>query len=314
MNIFLTGASGLVGSAFARAGKRRGHRVLAVPGPAHARAGFGPIEGAARHFTLDLAEPGAVTTVALDLFPDAIVNCAAIAEPARCEADPVLSQRLNVELPLELARVAHHMSARFIHVSSEQVFDGTRPPYAIGSPPSPINLYGRQKLESERAVTHAAPEFAAVVRAPLLTGNSLTGTRSLHEKLFADWAAGRAPRLFADEFRQPCTAENLAEVLLELCERPAMRGVYHWAGAEVLSRHDIARRIRSHFKLNDKSAPLIAIKRADDPAASANRPADLTLLTKPLAGNLKTVVESFDAQLDQLIIPPPCREWYFQQS
>lgn len=309
MNIFLTGASGLVGSAFARAGKRRGHRVLAVLG-----SYTGEIEGAVRHFTVDLAQPGLVTSLALDLFPDVIVNCAAIAEPARCEAEPELSQRLNVDLPLELARVAHHVSARFLHVSSEQVFDGAHPPYATGSTPSPVNLYGRQKLESERAVMSAAPEFTAVVRAPLLTGNSLSGTRSLHEKLFGDWAAGRAPRLFSDEFRQPCMAENLAEVLLELCERPAMHGVYHWAGAEVLSRYEIARRIRSHFKLNDKTAPLVAVKRIDDPAASATRPADLTLLTKPLAGNLKTVVESFDAQLDQLVIPPPYREWYFAQE
>ncbi len=309
MNILLTGASGLVGSAFARAGKRRGHRVLAVLG-----SYAGKIDGAARHFTVDLAEPGAITTVALDLFPDAIVNCAAIAEPGRCDENPAHSQRLNVDLPLELARLAHHMSARFIHISSEQVFDGTHAPYATGATPSPINLYGRQKLESERAVTGAAAEFAAVVRAPLLTGNSLSGTRSLHERLFADWSAGRAPQLFVDEFRQPCTAENLAEVLLELCERPAMRGVYHWAGAEVLSRHDIARRIRSHFKLNDRTAPLLAIKRADHPALSATRPADLTLLTKPLAGNLKTAVESFDAQLDQLVVPIPFRDWYFRQE
>ncbi|EIP97285.1 dTDP-4-dehydrorhamnose reductase [Opitutaceae bacterium TAV1] len=310
MNIFLTGASGLVGSAFARAAKRRGHRVLAVLGGSYR----GNIEGAARRLEADLLTPGAITTTVLDMFPDAIVNCAAIADPARCDAEPVLSQRLNVDLPAELATVAHHLSARLVHVSSEQVFDGSHPPYAVSAPPSPLNRYGRQKLASEQALAAAAPGFAATVRAPLLTGNSLSGRRSLHEKLFADWAAGRAPRLLTDEFRQPCTAENLAEVLLELCERPALRGVFHWAGSETLSRYDIARRIRAHFKLGEAAAPLVPVSRASDPAAAATRPADLSLILKPLAGNIKTAVESFDAQLDQLVVPPPFREWYFAQD
>jgi len=251
-----------------------------------------------------------VTALALEVFPDAIVNCAAVAEPAACDADPARAQVLNVELPALLGKLAHHLSARLIHISTEQVFSGDRPPYAVGDEPRPVNLYGRQKLESERRVHEAAPDFAATVRAPLLTGNSLGGSRSLHERLLADWAAGRAPRLYRDEIRQPCTAGNLAEVLLELCERQDLRGIFHWAGAETLSRVDLARRIRAHFKLSPEQAPITEINRADDPAA-ARRPADLALDLKPLAGVLKTPIETFDAQLDQLILPPPVRTWYF---
>jgi dTDP-4-dehydrorhamnose reductase len=305
MKILLTGASGLVGSAFAEAAKRRGHHVVGVVG----QAAF-TIPGLAEKRTLDLTVSEGVTALALEVFPDAIVNCAAVAEPAACDADPARAQGLNVELPALLGKLAHHLSARLIHISTEQVFSGDRPPYAVGDEPRPVNLYGRQKLESERRVHEAAPDFAATVRAPLLTGNSLGGSRSLHERLLADWAAGRAPRLYREEIRQPCTAGNLAEVLLELCERQDLRGIFHWAGAETLSRVDLARRIRAHFKLSPEQAPIIEISRADDPAA-ARRPADLSLDLKPLAGVLKTPIETFDAQLDQLILPPPVRTWYF---
>jgi dTDP-4-dehydrorhamnose reductase len=306
MKILLTGASGLVGSAFAEAAKRRGHHVVGVVGSATFS-----IPGLAEKRALDLTGAEGVTALALEVFPDAIVNCAAVAEPAACDADPARAQALNVELPALLAKLAHHLSARLIHVSTEQVFAGDRPPYAVGDAPRPLNLYGRQKLESERRVREAAPDFAATVRAPLLTGNSLGGARSLHERLLADWAAGRAPRLYRDEVRQPCTAGNLAEVLLELCERQDLRGVFHWAGAETLSRAELARRIRTHFKLGPEAAPIVEIARADEPAASARRPAHLALDLKPLAGVLKTPIETFDAQLDQLILPPPVRAWYF---
>ena len=179
---------------------------------------------------LDLTDEGAVNAAVLEAFPDAIFNCAAVSVPEACDTDPARAQILNVGLPQALARLAHHLSARFVHVSSEQVFDGTRTgQYASGDAPSPINLYGRQKLESERAVHAAAGEFAATIRAPLLMGDSLGGKRSLHERLFADWMAGRTPKLYTDELRQPCTAENLAEVIVELGERRNVIGVYHWA-------------------------------------------------------------------------------------
>ncbi len=307
MKILLTGASGLVGAAFAEAAGRRGHQVIGIVG----RATFS-LPGLAEKRCLDLENAAGVTTLALEVFPDAIVNCAAVAEPAACDADPARAQALNVSLPATLAKLAHHLSARLVHISTEQVFDGTRPPYAVGDAPRPLNLYGRQKLESERLVHAAAPEFAVTLRAPLLTGNSPGGARSLHERLLADWAAGKTPRLYRDEIRQPCTAGNLAEAMVELCERRDLKGVFHWAGAESLSRVELAKRIRAHFKLSPEAAPIAEANRAEDPAATARRPADLALELKPLAGLLKTPIETFDAQLDQLVLPPPVREWYFK--
>src|SRR5262249_8750831 len=154
--------------------------------------------------------------------------------------------------------------------------------YARADPVSPINLYGRQKLESERLVHAAAPEFALTLRAPLLMGNSVAGKRSLHERLFAEWAAGKTPRLFTDEFRQPCTAENLAAAMLELGERTDFRGVFHWGGAELLSRHALGLRIREHFKLTESQAPLATAVRADVPGAAQKRQACLALDLSPL--------------------------------
>lgn len=312
MNLLLTGASGLVGSAVARAAARRGHRVVGVVG-----AFPGEIEGLVERRRVDLADAGATTAAVLDVFPQAIVNCAALSVPEQCDANPALAQALNVALPALLARLAHHVSARLVHLSSEQVFDGARgadAPYAPADPASPINLYGRQKLESERAVHATAAEFAVTLRPPLLMGNSAAGQRSNHERLLADWAAGRTPRLFVDEFRQPCTAENLAEAIVELCERPDLRGVYHWGGTELISRHVLGVRIREHFKLTEKQAPILAVARADNPEVARRRQPCLALELAPLPGILKTRPQSIAEQLDELIVPAPVRDWYFKHA
>lgn len=304
MRILLTGASGLVGAAFARAAARRGHNVVGIVGAWR----DGAIGGVAELRAVDLADTAAAQAVALEVFPEVIVNAAAVAEPALCDAQPERAQQLNVELPAALACVAHHVSAPLVHISSEQVFDGTRAPYSAGDPVGPLNLYGRQKVESERRVLAAAPAFARVVRAPLLVGNSLGGRRSLHEKLFETWAAGRPAKGYTDEFRQVCSAENLAEALLELVERDDLRGVFHWAGAEALSRHEIARRIAAHFRVPEKLVG--PMTRADTLDVSAKRPANLAMNLAPLAGKLKTRPQIFAEALKELVVPPPFREWY----
>ena len=306
MNILLTGASGLVGSAFARAAARRGHRVVGLVGEYR-----GEIEGLVEKRVVDLASETATTAALLDVFPEAVVNCAAVSVPEACETHPALAQAMNVALPATLARLAHHMSARLVHLSSEQVFDGASPtPYSPGDPTAPINLYARQKVESERAVQAAAPQFAVTLRAPLLLGNSPGGRRSSHERLFGEWMAGRTPRLYTDEFRQPCTSENLAEVMLELCERNDVHGVFHWAGAELLSRFALGRHIREHFKLSERQAPIAATARADTPEAARKRQPCLALDVSPLAGKLKTKPQTIADQLAELKVPAPCREWY----
>lgn len=309
MTILLTGASGLVGSAVARAAARRGHRVIGIVG-----SFSGEIEGLAARRVVDLSSEVATTSAVLDVFPEAIVNCAAVSVPEQCDANPALAQALNVTLPATLARLAHHVSAHLVHISSEQVFDGLKTtPYSPADPVAPINLYGRQKLEGERVVQAAAPEFAVTIRAPLLMGNSVGGQRSLHERLFADWKAGRTPKLFVDEFRQTCTAENLAEVILELCERNDVRGVFHWAGAELVSRHALGLRIRQHFNLTEAQAPLASASRGDVPELARKRQACLAIDVSALAGKLKTRPQSIAGQLEELNVPPPCREWYFKR-
>ena len=94
MKILLTGASGLLGAAFAEAAARRGHRVTGIVGQSdHSIAGL------AESKRLDLRDKAAVERTVFDLFPDAIVNCAAISLASECERDPVGSRIVNVELP-----------------------------------------------------------------------------------------------------------------------------------------------------------------------------------------------------------------------
>jgi dTDP-4-dehydrorhamnose reductase len=306
MNLLITGVSGLVGCAAAREATRRGHRVTGIVG----RYG-GPIEGVTKQVALELSDTAAAERLVAAEQPDAIVNCAALSSPDACDANPTLAKLVNVALPVAFARWAAEHGGRLVHISSEQVFDGTRTtPYRADDPVSPINLYGWQKLESEQRLAEIAPKAAVTVRAPLLMGNSLGGVRSVHERLFLDWAAGRSPRLYTDELRQPCTGADLSAVLLDLAERRDLCGVFHWAGAELLSRYAMGVAVRNHFGLAEARGPLTAAARTDDPAVAKKRQACLALDVTPLATALKRTPPTFAEQLAQLHIPPAAQAWY----
>ncbi len=302
MRILLTGASGLLGGNFAAVAARAGHEVVGTVGT---WAGS-EIPGLAQQLRLDLTDGDALAAVVRAARPEAIVNCAAMSEPAQCDREPERSAALNVALPRRLAELAVQLGARLVHVSSEQVFDGSRAPYRVGDPVAPLTLYGRQKVESERAVLAAAPRSAAVVRVPLLLGHSPGGRRSVHERLLRDWAEGRVARLFTDEIRQVCLADNLAAVLLELCAPAAPGGILHWAGAEPISRYELGCAIARRFGL-DPAQHIVATQLAGTPLA-ATRQADLSMDLRPLSELLATKPEPLAAQVARLAVPVELRE------
>ena len=293
MKILITGASGLLGSAYAKAAVRRGHTVTAL----HYK-NFPKEKGISKILQLDLTQTEQLTALCLELWPDVIVNCAAISEPKSVESDPKLAEKVNVALPSLLAQLSTHLGSRLLHLSSDMVFDGENSePYRSTDIPNPTNLYAQTKLLSEKAVLRNNREDPVVLRIPILMGNSLTGQRSVHEKLIASIHSGEQPRLFTDELRQPCTASNVAEVLLELSERRDLHGIFHWAGSEIISRFEMGKRILKHFGL-----PLEKIKAtsiSNDPI-HAGRPANLSFDLSPIVSKLKTKPVSFEAQLQEL--------------
>ena len=304
MKIIIAGAAGFLGRETVFSALRRGFDVTAL---LHESETFLP--PSVRRVKTDLTDIAALQSFVLQEFPDAIVNCAGVTSIAAAEADHERAERLNVALPRTLAMLANHISAHFVHVSTDMVFDGDKGNYEHTDMPLPRNLYAQTKLLGERDVLKFGKANAVVVRTTLLSGNSPRGNKSLHERLFADWAAGKKTPLFEEEIRQPVSVSNLADALVELCERPNLSGVYHWAGGEKLSRFEIGERIARHFGL--PAEELIERTNYEKAGGAAkSRPRDLSFILHPLAGKLKTRVQAFDEILAEMSVPAPCEAWY----
>jgi dTDP-4-dehydrorhamnose reductase len=78
----------------------------------------------------------------------------------------------------------------------------------------------------------------------------------------------------------------------------------------LISRHEIGRRMREYFRLDESVAPLVAVERAAQPAVAAVRPACLALAVEPLAHELGLTPQGFAAQLAELTVPPAIAAWH----
>ena len=292
----------MIGSAFCRAAVRRGFSTVAFSNSQPVE-----IEGIAGTERLDLNDLRLLERPLLDGWPQLIVNAAAVADYQTLTEDPSAAARINVDLPSRLAEISNHIGARLLHLSSDMVFDGVAPPYRSTNAPNPLTTYGKQKLEAEKMVLQACSENLVVLRITIVNGNSPSGHRSVHEQLLQSLARGERPMLFEDEYRQPCSCNNVADVLVELGERPNLTGLFHWGGAKRISRYEMGCRILQRFAL---PLELIESGSRKDFGGEGIRPADLAFVLSPLDGKLKTKPATFTEQLDEMAIPDELFEWY----
>ncbi len=291
----------MVGAACVRAFERRRHEVHAFYGSNQPN-----FEKTASVRSLDVTNREKVERLILDEWPDVVVNAAAISNPASVEADPQGAHAVNVAFPSQLALLTRHIGSRFIHLSTDMVFDGEQGDYRSTATPNPRNLYGQTKLLAEREILQNNPFDPVVLRITIVNGNSPGGRRSVHEKLLDAIHQGQRPRLFTDEWRQPCSAGNVAEVALELSERRDLTGIFHWGGAEKVTRHQLGLAILRRFGLPEDT--IEPIQQTELPDGEA-RPAKLTLNLKPLSDKLKTRPSSLTEQMEELTPPAHLYRW-----
>ncbi|MEO1007365.1 MAG: sugar nucleotide-binding protein [Planctomycetota bacterium] len=193
----------------------------------------------------DLAEPVEVRDALEQVAPDAAIHCAAAARTNECERFPEVAERDNARASDVVARACGDAAIPLVLCSTDLVFAGDRVGHlhAEDDPVSPVNVYGRSKLEAERR-THDAYPAAIIARLPLLFGPPAAD--GAPGSFLTGWVeharAGTALALFTDEFRTPLSARDAAAGLLLALGRGAAGRTYHLAGPERVSRYELGRR------------------------------------------------------------------------
>lgn len=286
MKLLVTGASGLLGLNFALEAMGA-HDVVAQHRGRLVHAPFQLVKA-------DLLDDGAVDSLLDATRPDAVVHCAALADLEACEANPGLARRLNAEIPGELAAACAKRKVRFIHISTDAVFDGGKDGfYTETDEPTPLGMYAQTKLEGERAVQTV--NVRAIVARVNFYGWSLTGKRSLAEFFFNNLKNGKSMSGFTDVRFCPMLVNDLARMLLLMLEG-GLSGLYHVVGPQAMSKYQFGVEIARRFGLSESE---ISPKSIHSSSLSARRANNLSLSIHKLSTDLGRPLPGFSTGLEE---------------
>jgi dTDP-4-dehydrorhamnose reductase len=226
--------------------------------------------------TLDLAS-GDIAAFVAEKAPDAVVNAAAYTAVDKAESEPEVAFALNRDAPGAMARACAARNIPFVHISTDYVFDGSKPgPYVEDDPIAPLGVYGESKAAGEAAVQAAGGRWAILrtswVYAP--TGANFIKTMIRVGKTRDEVG------VVDDQHGRPTSAREVAGAAVAAVKAmPAAGplGVLHIAGGGDATWADLAEEV--FVRLEKRTGRRPALKRittADYPTP-ARRPANSRL-------------------------------------
>ncbi len=237
MKVFISGASGLVGSNCLKHFTEMGWEAI---------GSYYSFQTDDTVFYDSLLPDHPENFNILEFAPDYIIHCGALTHVDYCETHEEESFEKTVQSTINLIKIANQLGAGMVYLSTDYVFDGKHGPYSETDPVCPISVYAHHKLQAEKLVLKDIPN-ALVLRVTNVYGNELRGKNFVariidqcqkHEKLTL--------KLPVDQYASPANAWDIARAMFLLL-RDGKKGIYNIGGSEYINRVELAKIVLSNF-------------------------------------------------------------------
>lgn len=177
------------------------------------------------------------------LKPDYCINAAAYTAVDRAELEKDIAMQVNGEAVGVLAAVCKSHHTKFIHISTDYVFNGKADyPYTENYPTDPVNAYGDTKLEGEKQAMQLNADSIIIRTSWVYSyhGKNFVKTilRLLNEK--------EEISVVDDQIGSPTYAADLAESIMQIIINSKsskanwIPGIYNFSNDGVISWYDFA--------------------------------------------------------------------------
>ena len=219
MKILVTGESGQLGYDVCRELRRRGteHRGISSK-------------------ELDIRDAAAVQRMLEEYRPDAVIHCAAYTGVDRAEEEPEACFAVNAQGTRNIARACALTGAKLLYISTDYVFPGKGERYyAPEDETGPLSVYGKSKLEGERAVKELLDRFF-IIRTSWVFG--INGSNFIRTMLRLS-ETNDTVRVVADQVGSPTYTADLAPLLCNMIQTEKY-GIYHVTNEGLCSWAELA--------------------------------------------------------------------------
>ncbi|WP_276480923.1 dTDP-4-dehydrorhamnose reductase [Paraflavitalea pollutisoli] len=230
--------------------------------------------------------------------PAFCINAAAYTAVDKAETDKEMAYQVNGDAVGVLASVCRKFGTRFLHISTDYVFDGTSPePYKENTPTNPINTYGVSKLRGEAlGLLHNAD--TVIIRTAWVYcehGNNFVKTML---RLMKDRPT---INVVSDQVGAPTYAGDLAQAMIAIIERTATQGwvpgIYHYSNTGRISWYDFALAIK---ELSGSHCEVLPIPSSQYPTP-AKRPSFSLLDTQKIQATYELTIPAWKDSLQRCL-------------
>lgn len=238
MKFFVTGVNGQLGHDVINELYKRGYEGV---GSDLAGSYIGVEDGSALttmpYVSLDITDKEAVQKIITEIKPDAVIHCAAWTAVDMAEDDDKIElvQAVNAGGTQYIANACKEIGCKMLYLSTDYVFNGqgTEPWKPDCKDYSPLNVYGKTKLEGELAVSTTLDKYF-IVRIAWVFG--LNGKNFIKTMINVGKTHDEV-RVVNDQIGTPTYTYDLARLLVDMCKTEKY-GYYHATNAEVTDENE----------------------------------------------------------------------------
>lgn len=240
---------------------------------------------------LDINNKEAISNLFSSFKPDYCINCAAYTAVDKAETEWEAALATNATAVTNLAEACAQQGAKFIHISTDYVFDGAgTTPYVESDVTNPVNAYGKSKLLGEEGAVKADPETIIIRTSWVYSayGNNFVKT------MLRLMQSRPEISVVADQLGSPTYAADLAAAVMQIIESGKwVAGIYHFSNAGVINWHTFAQAIK---ELTHSATIVHPITTAQYPTP-AKRPAYSVMNTQKIAITYGIVLKNWKESL-----------------
>lgn len=277
MKLLITGAAGQLGTDLVLSAQKSGHQVIATI-----------------HADLDITDKSQVDRVVGEAKADAIIHAAAWTAVDACESDPQRAMSVNRDGTANIVSAARKSGSRVIYISTDYVFDGTKPtPYIESDLPNPQSVYGASKLAGEQQLDLTTDQ---IVRISWVCGEH--GANMV--KTILRLAATNPTLTFVDDqIGSPTFTSDAAPMIIEIATA-RLAGIWHVTNQGSTSWFGFARDVLTCAGL-DADRVIATTTKLLQPARPAKRPTNSVLDNAQMRKANLSLLDDYHIPLQRLV-------------
>lgn len=277
MKLLITGAAGQLGTDLVLSAQKSGHQVIATI-----------------HADLDITDKSQVDRVVSEAKADAIIHAAAWTAVDACESDPQRAMSVNRDGTANIVSAARKSGSRVIYISTDYVFDGTKPtPYIESDLPNPQSVYGASKLAGEQQLDLTTDQ---IVRISWVCGEH--GANMV--KTILRLAATNPTLTFVDDqIGSPTFTSDAAPMIIEIATA-GLAGIWHVTNQGSTSWFGFARDVLTCAGL-DADRVIATTTKLLQPARPAKRPTNSVLENAQMRKANLSLLDDYHIPLQRLV-------------